>query len=264
MSTYIHPSSIVSSKAELGAGVRVGPFCIIGDSVEIGDGTELMSHITVRGVTSIGRRNRVFQGAAVGCEPQDKKYQGEVTRLVIGDDNVIRENCTISTGTAQDRGVTTVGSRNLFMANVHIAHDVTVGDDTIIANNCAIAGHCTVEDRAIIGGQRGVHQFVRIGRQAMVGGMSGVLRDVPPFVICSNNPCTPHGLNLVGLRRAGFTAVQISLLKKAYAALYREGNLVSESLAEIQALIDGAEEADRKPLAQFLEFVKNSPRGISR
>ena len=179
----IHPSSIVDSRAQLADDVVVGPFCLIGPDVVIGSGTVLNSHVTVAGRTRIGKNNRIFQNAAVGCEPQDKKYQGEDTALEIGDDNVIRENCTISIGTVQDHGITRIGSRNLFMANVHIAHDCQVGSDTIIANNVAIAGHVLIEDFVILGGQAAVHQFCHLGRNAMIGGAAGVLRDVPPYVI---------------------------------------------------------------------------------
>lgn len=260
----IHPMSIVDPKAELAEDVTVGPFCIVGPDVKIGAGTELMSHVTVRGRTEIGCRNRIFQGAAIGCEPQDKKYAGEPTRLVIGDDNVIRENCTLSTGTVQDEGITTVGSRNLLMANVHIAHDCRVGSDTILANNCAFAGHVHIEDFVIVGGQSGVHQFVHIGTHAMVGGASGVLRDVPPYVICSGYPCAPHGINSVGLRRSGFTVEEMGLIKECYKALYREGNLIADAAREMQAVLERAPDKMKPLISHMIEFVTGSPRGIIR
>ena len=189
-----------------------------------------MSHVTVRGSTTVGKGNRIFQGAAIGCEPQDKKYAGEDTVLIVGDNNVIRENCTLSIGTVQDEGITRVGSGNLLMANVHVAHDCKVGDNTIIANNCALAGHVTVEDYAVIGGQTGLHQFTRV----------------------------------VGLRRAGFSAELLKLLKDCYHAIYREGNLVSDAVAEMQTIIDGAPEEYRAELTHLKDFVQNSPRGIIR
>lgn len=260
----IHPSSLVDPKAELDESVVVGPFCIVEGKVKIGAGTVLMSHVTVRGSTTVGKGNRIFQGAAIGCEPQDKKYAGEDTVLIVGDNNVIRENCTLSIGTVQDEGITRVGSGNLLMANVHVAHDCKVGDNTIIANNCALAGHVTVEDYAVIGGQTGLHQFTRVGRRAMVGGASGILRDVPPFMICSGNPAQPHGLNLVGLRRAGFSTELLKLLKDCYHAIYREGNLVSDAVTEMQTIIDGAPEEYRAELTHLKDFVQNSPRGIIR
>ena len=161
--TQIHPSAIVDSQAELAEDVVVGPFCLVGPKVCIGAGTVLRSHVVVEGSTTIGARNVIYAGASIGCHPQDKKYRGEDTRLVVGDDNVIRENCTMSIGTIQDQGLTTVGSRNLFMANAHVAHDCQVGSDVILANNVALGGHVIVGDHAILGGQSAAHQFVRIG-----------------------------------------------------------------------------------------------------
>ncbi len=262
--TRIHPSSIVESGAELADDVVVGPFCLIGAEAKIGAGTVLMSHVTVHGRTQIGQRNRIFQGAAIGCEPQDKKYAGEPTELIVGDDNVIRENCTLSIGTVQDEGITRIGSRNLLMANVHIAHDCRIGNDIILANNCAIAGHVHIEDYAIVGGQTGVHQFVHIGTHTMVGGASAVLRDVPPYVICAGNPAQPHGLNSVGLRRSGFTNAQIALIKSCYRAIYREGHLIADAAKEIAQIIAEAPESDRSMLQHMLDFVVSSPRGIIR
>ena len=259
----IHPSSIVHSDAELADDVYVGPFCLIGPKVRIGAGTRLRSHVCVEGRTVIGSGNVVYAGASIGCEPQDKKYAGEDTELFIGDNNVIRENCTLSIGTIQDHGVTRVGSGNLFMANVHVAHDCLVGDNTIIANNVALAGHVTVEDYAIVGGQTGVHQFVRIGQHAMVGGASAVLRDVPPFVICSGNPCSPAGLNSVGLRRFGYSDQIVRGLHHAYRALYREGLIVKEAVEKIRALVDEFPEG-REQIEAFAEFVASSPRGLIR
>ena len=260
----IHPSSIVDSRAQLADDVVVGPFCIIGPDVVIDSGTVLNSHVTVAGRTRIGKNNRIFQNAAVGCEPQDKKYQGEDTALEIGDENVIRENCTISIGTVQDHGITRIGSRNLFMANVHIAHDCQVGSDTILANNVAVAGHVWIEDFVILGGQAAVHQFCHLGRNAMIGGAAGILRDVPPYVICSGNPAVPHGLNLVGLRRHGFSQECLFKLKSAYKALYREGNLVADAGREIEELYEGCDEETLKHLKHFHDFVVYSERGVIR
>lgn len=166
----IHPTALVDERATIGQDVVVGPFCYVGPDVKIGDRTVLRSHVTVEGRTTLGADNVVYPGAAIGCEPQDKKYAGEDTVLVVGDRNVIRENCTLSIGTVQDEGITRVGSDNLFMANAHVAHDCRVGNGTILANNVALAGHVTLEDYAIVGGQTGVHQFCRVGAHAMVGG----------------------------------------------------------------------------------------------
>lgn len=259
----IHPTALVDEHATIGANVVVGPFSIVGPEVTIGEGTVLRSHVTVSGRTTIGKENVIYPGTAVGCEPQDKKYAGEATSLVVGDRNVIRENCTLSIGTVQDEGVTRVGNDNLFMVNAHVAHDCRVGNGTILANNVALAGHVTVEDYAIIGGQAGVHQFVRVGAHAMVGGASAVLRDVPPYVICAGNPCEPHGLNLIGLRRAGFTDAQMRALRRAYGALYRENLTVKEALEKVAALRTEFPDAD-EVLEHFARFVGDSPRGIIR
>ena len=259
----IHPSSIVHPDAVLAADVVVGPFCLVGPKVRIGAGTHLRSHVCVEGRTTIGSGNVIYAGASIGCDPQDKKYAGEDTVLVVGDNNVIRENCTFSIGTIQDEGVTTVGSDNLFMANVHVAHDCRVGSHTIIANNVALAGHVRVDDWANVGGQTGVHQFVRIGEHAMVGGASAVLRDVPPYVICSDNPCAPHGPNTVGLRRFGYSDTQVRALHQAYRLMYREGLIVKEALVKIEALKADFPDAVEQ-LTRFIEFIGSSPRGVIR
>lgn len=261
--TQIHPSAIVDSQAELAEDVVVGPFCLVGPKVCIGAGTVLRSHVVVEGSTAIGARNVIYAGASIGCHPQDKKYRGEDTRLVVGDDNVIRENCTMSIGTIQDQGLTTVGSRNLFMANAHVAHDCQVGSDVILANNVALGGHVIVGDHAILGGQSAAHQFVRIGAYAMVGGAAGVLQDVPPFVMAHLNPAKAAGLNLVGLRRAGFTDEQLRALRKAYGHFYREQLTVKEAVPLIEALksdYPGASDA----LQLFIDFVTTTQRGCVR
>ena len=259
----IHHFSLVDPRAELADDVVVGPFCVIGPKVKIGAGTELISHVNILGNTEIGERNRIFPNASVGCEPQDKKYQGEDTRLVIGDDNVIREHVTIATGTIQDHGITVVGNRNLFMANVHIAHDCIIGDDTILANNVGLAGHSTVANRAIIGGQAGVHQFCRIGEGAMVGGGSILVMDVPPFVICNGNPAEPHGLNIVGLRRAGYDLKALNAFKAAYKTIYRDGLRIPEAVQVLDVLISNNPQVGRE-LLLMRDFIASSERGIIR
>lgn len=260
----IHHSSIIDIRAELDEDVEVGPFCMVGPHVRIGAGTVLESHVVVKGLTTIGRNNRFFQGAAIGCEPQDKKYKGEETYLEIGDDNVVRENCTISTGTIQDQSITRVGSRNLLMANGHVAHDCVLGNDLIIANNVALAGHVHVDDCAVIGGQTGVHQFVHIGTRSMTGGVSGLTHDLPPYVICSGNPAKSFGLNLVGLRRAGFSSDTIGRIKGLYKALYMEGLMVAQAIERMDAQIADAPEEIRPILSAMRDFVANNTRGIVR
>lgn len=258
-----HETALVSPEAQIAEDVVIGPFCIVGPKVKIGRGTQLRSHVVVEGRTTIGEDNLVYQGTSIGCAPQDKKYAGEDTRLVIGDRNTFREHCTVSIGTTQDQGITRVGSDNLFMANVHIAHDCVVGDHVIIANNVALAGHVTLEDHTIVGGQTGIHQFVRVGQYAMVGGASAVLQDVPPFVMAHLNPGKPAGLNVVGLRRAGFTDEQVRALRQAYSLYYRKGLLAKDAFEQIRAL------AQQTPCAQallehFVRFIEASSRGVMR
>lgn len=262
MST-IHPSAIVDSNAKLAEGVVIGPFCIVGPNVTIGKDTVLTSHVVIEGHTSLGERNRIQPGCHLGCRPQDLKYADEETTLIVGDDNMIHQNVTMSIGTTQDQGITRVGSNNLFMVGSHVAHDCIVGDHIILANNVALAGHVQVEDHAIVAGQSGVHQFVRIGTYAMVGAMCVALRDVPPYVICSGNTAEPHGLNTVGMRRAGFSDDDMRALKQCYKYLYRENLLVKEAIEKMNALATEMPQC-RARIEHFAEFVANSPRGIIR
>ena len=259
----IHHFSLVDPSAQLADDVEVGPFCVIGPNVTLGAGCKLLSHVNINGHTTIGERNIFYPNSSIGCDPQDKKYKGEPTRLVIGDDNVIREHVTIATGTIQDHGITVVGNRNLFMANVHIAHDCIIGDDTILANNVGLAGHSTVANRAIIGGQAGVHQFCRIGEGAMVGGGSILLMDVPPFVICNGNPAEPHGLNIVGLRRAGYDLKALNAFKAAYKMIYRDGLRIAEAIVALDTLIANNTKVARE-LQLMRDFIATSERGIIR
>lgn len=259
----IHPLAVVDPAAELADDVCIGPFCLVGPKVRIGAGTVLDSHVSVGGRTTIGAKNRFFAHSAIGGEPQDKKYAGEDTELVIGDGNTVREHCTFSLGTAQDHGITRIGNGNWIMANVHIAHDCTVGDNTILANNVTLAGHVTIEDQVILGGLAGVHQFVRIGAHAMAGGGAIILRDIPPYVMCSGNPAEPHGLNSEGLRRRGFGADTINVMKRAYKAIYREGLTVVEALAALDALVQ-AHPVAAGEVGRLRNFLAESQRGIIR
>ncbi len=255
----IHPTAIVEEGAVIGANVNIGPFCIVDSKVEIGDGTELLSHVIVKGPTKIGKENRIFQFASIGEECQDLKYAGEDTRLEIGDRNTIRESVTIHRGTVQDQGITKVGSDNLLMINVHIAHDCVVADRCIFANNAALAGHVTVGNQAIIGGMSAIHQFCHIGDHAMLGGGSIVVQDIPPYVMAQGNHCAPFGINIEGLKRRGFEKKEIHAIRRAYKALYRSGNTLEEAKAEI------AKEAQQfASLKLFLEFLEKSTRGIIR
>lgn len=255
----IHPQAIVDPAAKLADDVIVGPWTYIGPDVEIGSGCEIMSHVVIKGPTKIGRNNRIFQFASVGEECQDKKYAGEATRLEIGDDNIIRESCTIHRGTTQDKGVTTIGSRNLLMAYVHVAHDCVVGNDNILANNTTLAGHVEMDDFIILGGGTMVHQFCQIGSHSMSAGGSIVLRDIPAYVMASGQSASAHGLNSEGLRRRGFSKDVITEIKRAYKVVYRQGHGIEDAIAQLQ------EKAEAIPeLAVFVDSLKRSQRGIIR
>lgn len=255
----IHPSAIIDPKAELAGGVEIGPFSIVGPGVRIDSGTRIGPHVVLRGPTTIGRDNRIFQFASVGEDCQDKKYRGEPTELVIGDRNVIREGCTIHRGTVQDAGVTRIGSDNLFMAYVHIAHDCVVGDGTIFANNATIAGHVHVGDGVILGGFTAVHQFVHIGPWAMTAFSSAVNQDIPAFVMVRGNMATAHGMNFEGMKRRGYSAGLIALLKDAYKTVYLRGLRLEDALAQLEP------EAAKSPeLRLFVDSIRGSARGIVR
>ena len=254
----IHPQSIIDPAAKLAEGVSVGPFAVIGADVEIGAGTSIAAHAVIEGPTRIGRDNRIYSFAAVGGDPQDKKYAGEATTLEIGDRNVIREYCTISRGTVQDGGVTRLGDDNWIMAYVHIAHDCQIGSNTIFANSASLAGHVTVEDHVILGGFTLLHQFCKVGAHSFTGMNSVISKDVPPFVMVSGHMARPHGLNSEGLKRRGFSPETLGLLRKAYRLLYRSGLTLEQAIEQIQGLDDGAE------IAQLVGFLRHVTRGIVR
>lgn len=255
----IHPQALIDPSAKLGRDVSVGAFSIIGPDVEIGDGCDIRSHVVVNGPTVIGKNNTIFQFASVGEECQDKKFAGEKTQLIMGDNNVIREGCTIHRGTIQDEGITSIGDDNLFMAYVHVAHDCRVGSKGIFANNTTLAGHVHVGEQVILGGGTMVHQFCKIGDHSMSAGGSIVLRDIPAYVMASGQSASAHGLNSEGLKRRGFSPEAIKLLKVAYRLLYRKGLRLVEALEELKALedVDGV-------LAVFIDSIERSDRGIMR
>lgn len=255
----IHPTAIVHEKAHLGRGVSVGAYSLIGEHVEIGDDCRIGPHVVIGGHTRIGRDNRIFQFASIGEVPQDKKYSGEPTRLEIGDRNTIREFCTFNCGTAQDAGVTRLGSDNWIMAYVHLAHDCQVGSHTIFANNAQLAGHVHVGDYAILGGFTAVHQFVRIGAHSLTAVGTILLQDLPPYVTAAGNTARPFGINAEGLRRRGFDAETIAALKRAYKLVYRSGASLEEARAQI-----AGEAATSPALALLAEFLATSGRGIVR
>ncbi len=255
----IHPSAQVDPRAELAEDVEVGAGSIIGPEVQVGAGTRLGPHVVVTGHTRIGERNRIFQFASIGEEPQDKKYRGEPTRLEIGDDNTIREFCTLNVGTVQDAGLTRIGHRNWIMAYVHIAHDCVVGNDTIFANNTQLAGHVSIGDFAVLGGFTGVHQFCRIGAHVITGIASVVVQDIPPYITAAGNPARPYGTNGEGLKRRGYTPEDLAAIKRAYKTLYRQGLTLDEARAQLQS-----EAAEAAILAPLVQFLGEPGRGIIR
>ncbi len=255
----IHASAIVSNKANVADNVEIGAFSIIGDNVEIGSGTRVDSHVVINGPSVIGKDNHIYQFASVGDDPQDKKYADEPTTLVIGDRNTIREFCTISRGTTQDKGETIVGDDNWIMAYVHIAHDCVIGNKTIMANNATLAGHVHVGDWAIFGGFSGVHQFCHVGAHSFLGMYAGVNRDVPAYTTASGMPAVPRGINSEGLKRRGFDADQIRNIKDGYRLVYRKGMKLTEAMDEIAARC-----ATQPELEIFLESLRSSDRGLIR
>ena len=255
----IDPRAIVSPSAELAADVSVGPFSIIGPGVQIGPRTVVGPHAVINGPTTIGADNRIFQFASLGDEPQDKKHQGESTRLDIGDHNVFRESCTINRGTARDKGVTRIGNDNLFMAFSHVAHDCVIGNQTVFANCASLGGHVEIGDWAILGGLTAVHQFSRIGAHAFLGGGSIVSRDVPPYVMVAGNPAVPVAANVEGLKRRGFTEDQIKNIREAYRILYRSELKLADAVARLAPLV-----ATQPELRIFVEFIQSSTRSLVR
>lgn len=255
----IHPSAIVDPAAILGEDVSVGPFSIIGPDVEIGSGTTVGPHVVIKGPSRIGRDNRIFQFASVGEDPQDKKYQGEITRLEIGDRNVVREYCTIHRGTAQDQSLTRIGSDNLLMAYTHVAHDCVIGDGVIMANGASLAGHVSVDDHAILGGFSLVHQFCRIGRHSFSGMGSVISRDIPPYVMVGGSPTKPRGINNVGMERRGYDAEAILQIKRAFKVIYKSRLKLEEAIENLAAMAEQSPE-----ILPMLEFLQQSGRSIIR
>ena len=255
----IHERAIVSDRARLHEEVSIGPYSIVGPDVEIGPGTRVESHVVLKGPCVIGRDNHIFQFASIGDDPQDKKYAGEPTRLVIGDRNTIREYCTINRGTVQDAGVTRVGNDNWIMAYVHIAHDCVIGDQTIFANNSTLAGHVHIGDWAILGGFTAVHQYCHIGAHTLTGIYTSVTKDIPAYVLASGRPAVPRGINAEGLKRRGFSSNQISNLRDAYRVLYRLGLKLGEAVEILEERARTQEE-----VVALLDSVRSSSRGLIR
>lgn len=257
--TVVHPSAIVSPKATVGTNVHIGPFCVVEDDVVIGDGTSLLSHVVLANGARIGSDVRIHPGAVIGTAPQDLKYAGEPTTAHVGDRTVIRECVTVNRGTTAT-GTTRVGSDCLLMAYAHVAHDGVVGDHVIMANSVQLGGHVHVGDWAIIGGLTGVHQFVRIGAHCMVAASSMATQDVPPYTLVGRTPLSVEGLNLVGMRRRGFSVAEIDAIKHFYEVLYRRGLNVSDALRHYREIIP---DADTR-VVDALTFIESSQRGICR
>jgi UDP-N-acetylglucosamine acyltransferase len=256
----ISPEAIVDPDAHISDSATVGAFSIIGADVEIGGGSVIGSHTVIKGPTKIGKNNKVFQFCSIGDDPQDKKYDGESQSILeIGDNNVIREYCSINRGTAQGGGVTRLGDNNWIMAYVHIAHDCLIGNHCTFANNTTLAGHVLVEDYVILGGFTGVHQFCRLGKHSFSAISSVIVKDVPPYIMMSGNTAKPTGLNREGLKRHGFPIDSIDILRKAYKLIYRDGMLLKDALEEVRTL-----EQHCPQLIDFIKFIEASDRGIAR
>ncbi|GAC19875.1 acyl-ACP--UDP-N-acetylglucosamine O-acyltransferase [Paraglaciecola arctica] len=254
----IHSTAIIHPSVKLGTNVSVGAFCLIGADVSIGDNTVLESHVVVKGKTTMGKGNHIYQFASVGEDCQDKKYAGEPTELIMGDNNIIRESVTIHRGTVQDKGVTKIGSNNLLMCFVHVAHDCVIGDNSILATGATLAGHVRIGNWVIMGGLTAAHQFCHIGDHSFIGGGAIVLADVPPFVMLGNDS-VPRGINSEGLRRRGFDNETIMQIKRSYKILYRNGNRAIEAVEKLKEFA-----GDNQEVKQLADFVANSSRGIIR
>lgn len=256
----IHPLAVVHPGAVLGDNVEVGPFAFIDDHVEIGDGCKILPHATVFSYVRMGKECSIYPGAVVGAIPQDLKYEGEVTWVEMGDGVTVRECATVNRGTlASGKGVTRIGDHSLLMSYVHVAHDCNIGRHCILVSYVGIAGETDIEDWAILGGGSKAHQFSRIGTHAMVGGTCRVTKDVPPYVLCGREPLSYVGINIVGLRRRGFTSDQIRNIKDIYETIYYEGLNVSDGCAKVESGFPQSEERDT-----ILRFIRSSTRGIIR
>jgi UDP-N-acetylglucosamine acyltransferase len=256
----IDAGAIIHPQARISDGVSIGAYSVIGADVEIAEGSWIGPHVVIKGPTKIGKNNKIFQFCSIGDDPQDKKYEGESdSALEIGDNNVIREYCSINRGTGPGGGLTQLGNNNWIMAYVHIAHDCLIGNHGTFANNTTLAGHVCIEDHVILGGFTGVHQFCRIGKYSFSAISSVIVKDVPPYLMMSGNTAKPTGLNREGLKRHGFSAETIDTLKKAYKMVYRDGLLLKDALEELRILEQNCPE-----VADFAGFIWESERGIAR
>lgn len=255
----IHPTAVIHPSAKVAGGVEVGAYSIIGENVSIGRGTRIGPHVVIDGPTHIGEDNQIYQFASIGAAPQDKKFAGEDTELIIGDRNVIRECCTLNRGTTQDKGKTVIGDDNWIMAYVHIAHDCTVGNNTIFANSATLAGHVEIRDWVILGGFSLVHQFCVLGEHAFTGMGSAISKDVPPYAMVSGAPAEPRSINLEGLKRRGFDTQAIQRIKDAHRIIYRQGLTTQDALARIEQ-----QYGEHDDIRLLLDFCQHSKRGLIR
>lgn len=257
--THIHPRAVVAPEAKLGSDVSVGAFSVIGPGVVVGRGTSIGSHVIIDGIAEIGERCQISCHVVLGAPPQILEDQSETTRLVVGDETVIREYASVHRGSLKGRGTTMLGQRNYIMAYAHVGHDCVLGDDVVVSSQAGLAGHVEVEDRAVIGGKAGIHQFVRIGKYAMVGACSAVSKDIPPFMMAHGNRAKCYGLNTVGLRRYGVSREAIVKLKQAYRAIFLSKLNTSQALERLATEVDSCPEVEH-----LIHFIKISSRGIAR
>ncbi len=255
----IHPTALVHPKATIAEGVEIGPYSIIGEHVTIGRDTKISGHVLIEGWTTIGERNHIFSFSSIGTAPQDIGYRNEETYLEIGDDNVIRECATVHRATTKEDRKTVIGNKNFLMAYSHVAHDCKLGDHILMSNSVALGGHIIINDYAVLGGIVAVHQFVRIGAYSIIGGQSAVSQDIPPYVTAAGNRAQLYGLNLVGLKRKGFSEQTITTLKKAYKIMFRSGLTQEEAIRKTND-----EFPDSPEVAHLVDFIQTSKRGITR
>lgn len=259
MTTLIHPTAVVEKGAELGCNVSIGPYSVIGSNVKIGDNNKIESHVVINGHTTIGEKNQFFPFTAIGGEPQSVSYAGEPTEVRIGSNNVFRENITVHRGTIDDKGITSIGDNNLFMAYVHIAHDCQLGSDLLFSNNASLAGHVRVADYVVLAGFTLIHQFVNIGQHSFCGVNTYCVQDIPPFMLVSGNKAITHGINVRGLRRRGYSKEDTLDLKRAYKLIYRSGHTVKAALEEVDA-----RKWESEHVATLSAFIAGSTRGVIR
>ncbi len=255
----IHPTALIAPGAKIGSDVSIGPYSIIGEHVRIGSGTSIASHVTIEGWTHIGERNQIGIGAILGGIPQDLKFKGEISKVYIGNENIIREYVTVNRGTAGGGGQTFIGHNNVIMTSAHVAHDVSIGNHNIISNAVAIGGHVVIEDWVTVGALCGLHQFIKLGQMSMIGALSLITKDVTPFALVTGNPAKRYGLNIERLRRNGYSPQARILIQRAYKILFHQGISMNKAIEQLES-----EFSDNKDIQGLIQFLNNSTRGIYR